>query len=335
MKCGPKKVSDLAIAAKGTVIGNPNVEVDGFSSVEEAMPGDVVYAEKRKALALALKSSATCIVVKEAPEAQNRTFIIVDSPRLAFARIVHHMAPPKLPDAGVHPSALVSEGAIVAPKVHVGPFSVVEKDAQIGEGSVVLAGSYIGRGCTIGKGCVIGPHAVLYQGVHLGNRVVVQAGSVLGSDGFGYVMDESKNYFKIPQLGTVIVEDDVEIGSNTSVDRATLGVTKIGRDSKLDNLVQIGHNVEIGSSCAISGQAGVAGSSEIGSHCILAGQVGVADHASIGDRVIIGGQSGVPTGKRVKGDQVIFGSPARPIAEAMKMLSALALLAKRKGEKRE
>jgi UDP-3-O-[3-hydroxymyristoyl] glucosamine N-acyltransferase len=220
--------------------------------------------------------------------------------------------------------------------VHIGPFSVVEEGVSIGDGAVVLAGSYIGRGCSLGKSCIIGPHAVLYAGVHLGDRVRVHAGSVVGSDGFGYVMDEdSGEYFKIPQLGTVIVEDDVEIGSNTSIDRATFGATKIGRDTKVDNLIQIAHNVQIGEHCTLSGQAGIAGSSTVGDYCVLAGQVGIADHVVLEDRVIVGAQAGVPSRKRIKGNQIIWGSPARPLAEAMRMFSTLSRLAKEKGKGKE
>jgi UDP-3-O-[3-hydroxymyristoyl] glucosamine N-acyltransferase len=338
MKTSAYRVRDLARVAQGTVVGDGSITVDGFSSIEEASSGDVVYAENAKALGAALQSGAGCIVAKDVDTTDGRVFIAVDNPRLAFARIVHHMAPPSLPAPGVHAAAVVAETAELGPRVHVGPFVVIEDDASLGEGSVVLAGSYVGNGCTLGKNCVIGPHVVLYPGVHLGDRVRVHSGTVVGSDGFGYVIDEqSGSYFKIPQLGTVVVEDDVEIGSNTSIDRATFGSTTIGKDTKVDNLIQIAHNVQIGAHCTLSGQAGIAGSSTLGDYCVLAGQVGIADHVVLEDRVIVGAQAGVPSKKRIKGNQIIWGSPARPLAEAMKMFSTLALLAKEKdrGRKKE
>lgn len=335
MKTTAYRVSELADVAQGTVLGDGGVTVDGFSSIEEASSGDVVYAENAKALAAALQSAACCIVAKEVDEADGHVFIAVENPRLAFARIVHHMAPPTLPAPGVHDAAVVSDTAELGSAVHVGPFAVIEDGASLGEGSVVMAGSYVGKGCSLGKNCIIGPQVVLYPGVHLGDRVRVHSGTVVGSDGFGYVMDEkSGSYFKIPQLGTVIVEDDVEIGSNTSIDRATFGSTTIGKDTKVDNLIQIAHNVQIGAHCTLSGQAGIAGSSTLGNYCVLAGQVGIADHVVLEDRVIVGAQSGVPSKKRIKANQIIWGSPARPLVEAMKMFSTLALLAKEKGKGR-
>jgi len=332
MKIKPYRLTDLATVVKGSVIGDPDVTIDGFASIEEASPGDIVYAEKRRSLKQALEGQAACIMVSEAPDDSERTFLVVGNPRLAFTRIVRHMAPPKLPDPGIHPSADVNDEAAVDPGAYIGPFVVVDAEARIGRGSRIFPGTYIGRGCTVGADCIIGPHAVLYPGVHVGDRVLIQAGTVIGSDGFGYVLDEQKNYLKIPQLGTVVIEDDVEFGSNTSVDRATLGETRIGKDSKIDNLIQIAHNVRIGAHTAVSGQTGIAGSSSIGNYCVLAGQVGVGDHVTIEDQVIIGAQAGVPTGKRVRGNQILWGSPAKPVDEWKRMIAALSRLARRKKE---
>lgn len=332
MKCEPRKVSQIAEIIGAAIIGDPATVIEGFSSVEEATTGDVVYAEKRRVLKKAIEGPAACIVVSEAPENSQRTFLVFGQPRLAFTRIVRYLAPPAMPKPGIHPSAVVSDTSMVGAQVHIGPFVVVEDDTQIGEGSVILANSYVGRGCSVGRDCTVGPHAVLYPGVHLGDRVLVQAGTVLGSDGFGYILDEKKNYLKIPQLGTVVIEDDVEIGSNTSIDRATLGQTRIGKDSKIDNLVQIAHNVAVGAHTAVSGQTGIAGSTKVGDYCILAGQVGVGDHVTIEDQVIVGAQAGIPTGKRMRSNQIVWGSPAKPVDEWKRMLSILSRLAKQKKE---
>ena len=330
MKCSAYRVAELASVARGTVVGDPDTIVDGFASLDDAGPGDIVYAEKEKALAAALSGQASCIVVASVPPNQNRAFIRVAAPRLAFARILHHMAPPRVTLAGVHATAVVAPTATLGEGVSVGPLCVIEEDSVVGRGSVLVAGCFVGRGVTMGSGCVLWPYAALYPGVHLGDRVIIHAGTVVGSDGFGYVHDETGVYAKIPQLGTVVIEDDVEIGANTAVDRAALGKTSIGTGTKIDNLVQIGHNVTLGAHTAISGQTGIAGSSIIGARCILAGQVGIADHVTVEDGVIIGAQSGVSTGKRVGKGQVVWGTPARPVDESKRMIAALSMLAKSK-----
>lgn len=330
MKSKAYRVGELAEAAHGQVVGNPDTVVDGFSGLAEAGPGDIVYAEKERALAAALASPAACIVLAAAPQGHTRAFIEAPSPRLAFARILHVMAPPRLPDPGIHPTAVVAASATLGQDVVIGPLCVVEDEASIGRGSVLLGGCYVGRGAHLGSGCVLWPSSVLYPGVHLGDRVVVHAGTVVGSDGFGYVHDERGAYVKVPQLGTVVIEDDVELGANTAIDRAAMGKTGIGAGTKIDNLVQIGHNVHIGAHTAVSGQAGIAGSSSIGSRCILAGQVGIGDHVTVEDGVIIGAQAGVPTGKRLSKGQIVWGSPARPVEEWKRMIAALSMLAKAK-----
>ncbi|MCU0612057.1 MAG: UDP-3-O-(3-hydroxymyristoyl)glucosamine N-acyltransferase [Candidatus Eisenbacteria bacterium] len=335
MKCDAYRVAELARVARGTVVGDPDTMVDGFAGLSDAAPGDIVYAEKDRAVEAALAGPAACIILTSVPPDSSRTFIRAAGPRLAFARILHHMAPPRLPPRGIHPSAVVASSAKVGEGVSIGPLCVVDDGAVIGDGSVLTAGCYVGRDATLGVACILWPHAVLYPGVHLGDRVIVHAGTVVGSDGFGYVHDETGAYAKIPQLGTVVIEDDVEIGANTAVDRAALGRTVIGTGSKIDNLVQVGHNVAIGAHTAVSGQAGIAGSSSIGARCILAGQVGIADHVTVEDGVIIGAQSGVPTGKRIGKGQVVWGTPARPVDEAKRMIAALSMLAKgrRRGPK--
>ncbi len=331
MKCGAYRVAELAQVAGGRVVGDPDTIVEGVAAVGNAGPGDLVYAEKESILARALASPAACIVTAAVPPGSDRTFIEASSPRLAFARILHYLFPPRLPAPGVHETAVVSPTAALGRDVSVGPLCVVGDEAVIGDGTVLVASCFVGQGVRIGARCLIWPHAVLYPGVHLGNRVIVHAGTVVGSDGFGYAPDESGSYVKVPQLGTVVVEDDVELGANVTIDRAMLGVTVIREGTKIDNLVQIGHNVEVGPHTALSGQVGIAGSSRIGAHCVLAGQVGIGDHATIEDRVVIGAQSGVPTGKCIPKGQTVWGTPARPVEEWKRMIATLALLAKRRG----
>ncbi|MBN1425704.1 UDP-3-O-(3-hydroxymyristoyl)glucosamine N-acyltransferase [Candidatus Fermentibacteria bacterium] len=328
MKCKAYRAAELVEIARGRLVGDPETVVDGFSGIADAGSGDIVYAEKEKAVAAALAGHAACIVVPSVPEGYSRTFIETPSPRLAFARIIQHMAPPRLPRPGVHPTAVVAASATLGEAVSVGPLCVVDDEAAIGSQSVLIAGCYVGRGATLGAHCVLWPSSVIYPGVHLGDRVIVHAGTVVGSDGFGYVHDERGTYVKVPQLGTVVVEDDVELGANTAIDRAALEKTVIGAGTKIDNLVQIGHNVTIGAHTAVSGQTGIAGSSSIGSRCILAGQVGIADHVTVEDGVIIGAQAGVPTGKRIAKGQIVWGSPARPIEEWKRMIAAMSMLAK-------
>lgn len=328
MKCGVFRVGDLAQVCNGVVVGDPQTVVDGVASVEEATEGDIVYAERDKVLARALAGPASCVVVRRAPPDQRRTFIEVPNPRLAFARILHHMCPPRMPPPGIHPTAVVDPSAQVGPGVYVGPLCVVGEKAQVGEGSVLWGQCFVGPGVTMGPGCVLWPGVVLYPGVHLGARVVIHAGTVIGSDGFGYVPDEQGVYVKVLQVGTVVIGDDVEIGANSAVDRAALGRTVIGQGTKIDNLVQIGHNVVVGAHTVISGQAGIAGSSTIGSRCVLAGQVGIADHVTIEDGVVVGAQSGIATGKRIPKGEVVWGTPARPVEEAKRIVAALGRLGK-------
>jgi len=308
--------------------------VCGVASPQLATPERVVFAEDERSLVAARESRAGAILTSEKLAAiSGRTLLIVAQPKLAFARAARLLRVPELP-TGVHPQASVASTAELAVGVSVDAFAVIEDGVRLGEGVRVGAGAVIGAGCVLGPGCRIYPRVVLYPGMSLGSRVVVHAGTVLGSDGFGYVRDaETGAYLQFPQQGRLVLEDDVEIGANTTIDRGALGETRIGRGTKLDNLVHIGHNVQVGTDVVIAAQTGVSGSSSIGGGAIVAGQVGIADHVTIGEGVILGAQCGVPSNKRIEGPGMLFwGTPARPIGQYLKELATLARLARKKGK---
>jgi UDP-3-O-[3-hydroxymyristoyl] glucosamine N-acyltransferase len=270
---------------------------------------------------------------KENPH--KKQIVETDQPRLWFARAAHMLARPPL-STGVHSSAVVSPEATLAAAVSVGPCAVVGAHAHIGEESRIEAGAVVCEGVRIGKGCRIHPRAVLYPGTTLGDRVVVHAGAVLGADGFGYVRDEATGaYTQFPQQGTLVIEDDVEIGANTTIDRGALLETRIRRGTKIDNLVHIGHNCDVGEDVILVALTGISGSSSVGKGAVIAGQVGLGDHVTIGPGVILGGQSGVFNGKTLtneghKPGTIFFGTPARPLPQVLREQATVARLARRR-----
>ncbi len=326
-------LSELASALAGELrpAAAASHRVSAVASPQTATPETLVFAEDARSLAAARESRAGAILTSSASAANARdcVFLIVAQPKLAFARAARLLREPELA-SGVHPQASVAATAELAADVSVGAFAVIEDGVRLGEGVRIGAGAVIGVGCVLGPGCCVYPRAVLYPGVELGSRVTVHAGAVLGADGFGYVRDaETGAYLQFPQQGRLVVEDDVEIGANTTIDRGALGETRIGRGTKLDNLVHIGHNVQVGANVVIAAQTGVSGSSSIGNGAIVAGQVGIADHVTIGEGAILGAQCGVPSNKRIEGPGVLFwGTPARPIGQYLKELATLARLAR-------
>ncbi len=259
--------------------------------------------------------------------------LISRNPRLDFARAgrlvrLRAESDPEIP--GQQPGSVVFPAASASGEPNISAGAVLDRDVQVGRGSSIGHGAVVGRGVKIGADCRIYPRVVIYPGTTLGNRVVVHAGAVLGADGFGYVRDpESGEYLQFPQQGTLVIEDDVEIGANATIDRGALEETRIGRGTKIDNLVHIGHNARVGTQVVIAAQTGVSGSSTIGDAAIVGGQVGIADHVQIGPGVILGAQAGIPSQKKLHGPGVVFwGTPARPIRGYLKELAALARLAK-------
>ena len=317
-----RTVSELAARAGGRVVAGGEVRVGRVSSLEAAGAGALCFVEAEKFLEQARACRASCLIVPEgagerAVEVAPQVPAVIEAarPKLAFAlaaEVLH--APQKLP-SHIHPTAAVAEGARLENGVYVGAGSVVGDGASLGAGTQVHSNCVIGRGVTVGGGCVLHPNVVLYAGVTLGERVVLHAGVVVGADGFGYVRDEAGVYHKFPQVGTVVIEDDVEIGAGSCVDRGALGETRIGRGTKIDNLVQVGHNVRIGERVVIAAQTGISGSTVIESDAVIGGQVGFGDHARVERGAVIGSKAGVLPGKIVRAGTVQWGVPVRPLDE--------------------
>lgn len=311
-------VQELAQELGAQVEGNAQTPVTGVSSVEFAQEGDVVFAESPRYLRLAEQCPAAAVIAwRDAPSIA-KPLLRVESPREAFLRALELFAPPPQHPEGISPEAVISSDAHLAEGVVVGAGCVIEAGARVGRGTVIYPLCYIGRGVEIGEGCLLYPHVTLLQGVRLGNRVIVHSGAVIGSDGFGYVTVDGLHR-KVPHLGTVEVGDDVEIGANVCIDRAKTGATRIGAGTKIDNLVHIAHNVQVGEGCLLIAQVGIAGSSRLGRYVVLAGQAGVSDHVSIGDGAIVAAQSGVSG--NLKGGQRYFGSPAREHRKQLRLMA--------------
>src|SRR5271157_2950490 len=302
------KLGELIEALGGKLVaGDRERLVNGVNSVELAGEAELVFAEDATSAAEALASKASMVVMKAG-----------------------------LPATGVHPAAVVGANVKLGEGVSIGPCAVVGENARIGAGTRVEAGAVVGEGVCIGEKCRIFPRAVLYPGTTLRNRVMVHAGVVLGADGFGYVRDEESGaYTQFPQQGTLLIEDDVEIGANTTIDRGALKQTKIGRGTKFDNLVHVGHNCEIGEDVILVAGVGISGSCTVGNGAVIAGQVGIGDHAHVGPGVILGGQAGVLSGKTVtnegmgvKPGTVLWGTPARPLTQVLREIAVVARLAR-------
>jgi UDP-3-O-[3-hydroxymyristoyl] glucosamine N-acyltransferase len=309
-----RTVKDLADLVGGEVRGDGSLEIVGASPAGEGGRGQISFVDDPRHLPRALKGAASCLVLAEGMDPGPVTAIVVAQPKLAFARMLAELYPPEPEPAGTHESAVVDVTARLGSEVHVGPHAVIAAGAVIGDRVSVGAGATIGRGVQVGDDSVLFSRVVLYPGTVLGKRVRVHAGAVLGSDGFGYVSHQ-QGHDKFPQVGGLEVGDDVEIGANTTVDRGALGSTRIGAGTKIDNLVQIAHNVQIGARCLISAQTGIAGSSVVEDGVILAGQVGIADHVRIKQGAIVGAQGGVPTGKIIREGRLVWGTPARLLSE--------------------
>jgi UDP-3-O-[3-hydroxymyristoyl] glucosamine N-acyltransferase len=334
------KLGELVQILSGKLaLGSPEFVVSGVNSSALASATELVFAEDAPSAAKALASSAGVVILRAGlAEAypEGKCVVEAEQPRLWFAW-AGKLLKPVPPAAGVHPAAVVSVNVKLGAGVSIGPCAVVGEGASIGKGTRIEAGAVIGEGVGIGDDCRIYPRAVLYPGTTLGNRVMVHAGVVLGADGFGYVRDPATGaYTQFPQQGTLLIEDDVEIGANTTIDRGALKATKIGRGTKFDNLVHVGHNCEIGEDVILVAGVGISGSCTVGNGAVIAGQVGIGDHAHIGPGVILGGQAGVLSGKTVtnegmgvKPGTVLWGTPARPLHQVLRELAVVARLAKK------
>jgi UDP-3-O-[3-hydroxymyristoyl] glucosamine N-acyltransferase len=311
-----KTVVELAERVGGRVRGDGNVFIKRVAALETAAQGEIAFVEDARLFESVKDSRASCIIIPEgAQEVSAPCLIEAARPKLAFALIAELLHPPKSFAPSRHPTAIIAPGAEVDESVYVGAHAVIGERARVGAGTQLHAGVHVGDDVLIGSDCVLHPNVVLYDRVTIGSRVVLHAGVTIGADGFGYVPDEENRRHKFPQIGTVIIEDDVEIGANSCVDRGALGETRIGSFTKIDNLVQIAHNVLIGERVVIAAQTGISGSTVIEEDAIIGGQVGMGDHARVRRGAIIGSKAGILPGKIVRAGAVVWGIPARPLDE--------------------
>ncbi len=308
------RLQELA-ALVGAQGGNDDSrEITGVASLQEARPGDITFFGNPRYLAQLRTSKAAAVIVPyDFQEKITPVLLRVENPSVAFAAVVAAFAPVEaLPPPGIHPSAIVEKSAKIAEGVSIGPLAVVEAGVEIGAGSIIGSGCLIGRETRLGKECRLHSGVIIRERCILGDRVILQPGVVIGSCGFGYELQGGR-HIKIPQTGIVEIGDDVEIGANTTIDRARFGRTLIGEGTKIDNLVQIAHNVQIGSHSIICAQVGISGSARIGSYVTLAGQVGIAGHLQVGDKAVLAAKAGVT--KNVPPEGILIGAPAKPMKE--------------------
>jgi UDP-3-O-[3-hydroxymyristoyl] glucosamine N-acyltransferase len=335
-----RSLQHIAEAVRARLIGDGRVEISGVASIASASPADLVFVEDEKHLSAALQSAAGAIIAGEfaVAVAADRTrpvaLLISDHPKLSFARAARALREVPAVDSNqplAHATAVIHSSVVLGPGVHVEERAVVAEGACIGANTHIGAGSALGAGVSIGIHCEIYPNVTIYPGTTIGDRVIVHAGAVLGSDGFGYVRDrKSGRYEKFPQVGRLVIEDDVEIGANSTIDRGALDETRIRRGAKIDNLVHIGHNCDIGEDVVIAAQTGLSGSIVLENGVVLGGQVGIGEHARVCEGVMLGGQGGVLPNKVLRGKGVAFwGTPAQPVRQYLKQLAMLARLAKK------
>jgi len=317
-------VKEIAEITGGKVLGDPDVEIASINSLENAEAGEVTFLANRKYIQQAQETAASAIICAPDMEVADKTLVVMEKPYLGFAKMMQHFHPRKRPMVGVDPAAVVSDTAKVGEDVNIFEGAYVGEHAVVGDRVDIYPGCHIGDNSVIGNDTTLNANVSIYHDCVIGERVIIHSGTVVGSDGFGFATDEYGCHHKIPQVGNVVIEDDVEIGSNCSIDRAVIGSTRIGAGAKLDNLIQIAHNVQIGKRTFVVAQVGISGSSKVGDQAILAGQVGVVGHVEIGDRCIVAAQAGVSNS--IPDDEVYWGSPARPMMEMKRIVAVQAKL---------
>ncbi|MBM3792990.1 MAG: UDP-3-O-(3-hydroxymyristoyl)glucosamine N-acyltransferase [Acidobacteria bacterium] len=315
---------DMAALLGASVEGDSTHELTGVAPVDSAAADQISFAYGKRAAELAATARAGCLLVPLdfAGASTAVALIRVKDPRAAFARVIGAFHPPEVPMAGIHPSAVIAERVELGLSVSIAPHVTIGAGARIGDGTAIGAGCSIGADVRVGAGCRLAPRVTLSRGVTLGDRVTLHAGVVIGADGFGFQMVDGR-YEKFPQIGTVRIDNDVEIGANSCIDRATMGVTVIGEGAKLDNLVHIAHNCQVGKHVVIAAQTGFAGGVVIEDYAIIGGQVGIGDKARVESRAVLGSGAGVLTSKIVRAGEVMWGTPARPLREYLGQLAAL------------
>lgn len=331
-------VEQLAAHVGGQCVGDGAVVVERIADLRTAEQGTVAFIENQKTLEASVETAASCLIVSDAEAAratfpQVPAFIQAAEPKLAFARIAALVHPPKRREPLVHSSAVVAETANIELTVYLGPHVSIGEHSRVGGGTIVEPGVTIGDNVTVGSDCVLHPGVVLYDNVSIGDRVILHAGVCIGADGFGYVRSDM-GYHKFPQRGTVVIEDDVELGAHTCVDRAALGVTRIGKGTKLDNLVHVGHNCDIGERVVIAAQTGISGSVIIEDDVVIGGQVGFGDHIRVRSGAVIGSKAGVLPGKIVR-PGVWWGIPIQPLEDYKRLNAHIQQLPKMRQEIKE
>lgn len=310
-------LSEIAKLVQGVVIGDGSVQIAAISPIDHIVAGTLVYADGEANLKIAELSDAAAILVSDKIAASIKPLIQVGLPMKAFITLINHFNPMKKMVQGIHPTAIIGENVQLGEGVSIGPYVVVESGCVIGNHSILKSHIHIGHDVTVGSNTTIHPQVTVYDNCQIGSHVTIHASTVIGSDGFGYAFVNGQ-HLKVPHVGRVIIEDDVEVGANTAIDRATMGATVIGEGTKIDNLVQVAHSVKLGKHNILCGFTGIAGSSTTGDHVIFAANVGVSDHVRIDDGVVLGARTGVPPHKHLKEGMVYLGSPARPKDIAIK-----------------
>ena len=316
----PFTAGEIAKLVGGEVVGDNTAILNNFAPAESAQAGDLTFAENEAYFASAEQSAATAVIADERFKSARKILIRVPNARIAFSKALALFFPEQKFDAGIHPTAVIASGAKIDPTAHIGPHCVVGRRVRIGARTVLQAGNFVGDDSKLGDDVILFPNVTIYPRTEIGNRVRIHSSTVIGSDGFGYVQDGGIHR-KVPQIGNVVIGDDVEIGAGVMVDRGALGPTTIGKGTKIDNLVQIAHNVEIGEGSLIVAQVGISGSSKLGKYVVLAGQVGVAGHLKIGNKVTVGAQGGVMTD--IPDGENWLGAPAQPNKQVKRQLIAI------------
>lgn len=317
-----KTLEEIASLIGGELIGDGNIQISSFSGIKEAQEGEITFLANPLYRPLLDETKASCVITSKDVKSASKPIIRTDNPSLAFSKVISlfKTQQEEKPLKGIDKTVLIGKNVTLGKDVAISAYVVIEESSSIGEGTAVYPHVYIGHNTTIGKFTTIYPNVSIRENSVIGNNVIIHSGTVIGSDGFGFVKVNDIHQ-KIPQTGIVVIEDDVEIGSNVSIDRARFGKTIIGKGAKIDNLVQIAHNVKIGPNSIIASQTGIAGSASLGKDVTLAGQVGIVGHVEIGDNVIVAARSGVT--KSIPANSVVLGSPAKPMSEEKKILACI------------